>query len=44
MLSTTEDYLSHLNTLTAGHEFLAKPYMPDALAVKLREVLDQRAV
>ena len=40
----TGDYLSHLNTLTTGTEFLAKPYMPDALAVKVREVLDQRAV
>ncbi len=38
----TGDYLS--NTLTAGTVFLAKPYMPDALAVKVREVLDQRAV
>ena len=40
----TGEYLSHLNTLTTGTEFLAKPYMPDALAVKAREVLDQPAV
>ena len=40
----TGDYLSQLNTLTTGSEFLAKPYMPDALAVEVREVLDQRAV
>ena len=39
----TGDYLSHLNTLTTGSEFLAKPYIPDTLAVKVREVLDQRA-
>ena len=40
----TGEYLSQLNTLTTGTEFLAKPYLPDALVVKVREVLDQRAV
>ncbi len=40
----TGDYLSQLNTLTTGTEFLAKPYTPEALAVMVREVLDQRAV
>ena len=38
----TGDYLPHLNTSTTGTEFLAKPYMPNALAVKVREVLDSR--
>ena len=38
----TGDYLSELKPLTIGTEFLAKPYLPDALAVKVREVLDQR--
>ena len=38
----TGDYLPEANTLTTGIAFLAKPYMPDALAVKVREVLDQR--
>ncbi len=38
----TGEYLS--NTLTTGTEFLAKPYLPDAQAVQVREVLDQRAV
>ena len=40
----TGDSVSQLNILPTGTEFLAKPYMPDALAVKVREVLDQRAV
>ncbi len=40
----TGDYLSQLNTLTTGTEFLAKPYMPETLAIKVREVLDQRPV
>ena len=40
----TGDYLSQLNTLNAGTEFLAKPYLPDALAIKVREVLDRQAV
>ena len=37
----TGDYLSHLNTMPSGTEFLAKPYMPEALAVRVREVLDK---
>ena len=40
----TGDYLSQLNTLNTGTEFLAKPYLPDTLAVKVREVLDRQAV
>ena len=32
---------AHFDYLPAGTDFLAKPYMPDALAVKVREVLDQ---
>ncbi len=40
----TGDYLPQANTLATGIAFLAKPYMPDALAVKVREVLDRRAV
>ena len=40
----TGDYLSQINTLSAGTEFLAKPYLPDALAIKVREVLDRQAV
>ena len=39
----TGDYLHQANTLATGIAFLAKPYLPDALAVKVREVLDQRA-
>ena len=31
-----------LDFLPTGTEFLAKPYMPDALVVKVREVLDRR--
>ena len=38
------EYLSQLNTLNTGTEFLAKPYLPETLAVKVREVLDRRAV
>ena len=38
----TGDSVSELNILPTGAEFLAKPYLPDALAVKVREVLDQR--
>ena len=34
------DCLSQLNTWTTVTEFLAKPYMPDGLEVKVREVLD----
>ena len=38
------DSVSQHDNLPTGTEFLAKPYLPDALAVKVREVLDQRAV
>jgi len=37
------DSVSEHGNLPTGTEFLAKPYMPDALAVKVREVLDQQA-
>ena len=37
----TGDSVPQLNALPTGTEFLAKPYVPDALAAKVREVLDQ---
>ncbi|MFB3120540.1 MAG: ATP-binding protein, partial [Stenotrophomonas maltophilia] len=36
------DSLSELDALPTGTEFLPKPYMPETLAVKVREVLNQR--
>ncbi len=38
----TVDSLSELDALPTGTEFLPKPYMPETLAVKVREVLNQR--
>ena len=37
----TGDSVSELNILPTGTDFLAKPYMPETLAVKVREVLDR---
>ena len=34
------DYLAPINALPTGTEFLAKTYLPDALAVKVRKVMD----
>ena len=31
---------SHLNTLAPGTEFLAKPYLPSSLTIRVRELLD----
>ncbi|MCH8744850.1 MAG: response regulator [Chloroflexi bacterium] len=39
----TGDFISSVNNSPTSSNFLAKPYMPEALAVKVREVLDQRA-
>ncbi len=36
------DSLFELDALPTGTEFLPKPYMPETLAVKVREVLNQR--
>ena len=35
------DSVPDLDILPAGSDYLAKPYLPDALAVKVREVLDR---
>ena len=37
----TGDSVSELNILPTGTDFLAKPYMPETLGVKVREVLDR---
>ena len=37
----TGDSVSQLNLLATGTDFLAKPYLPETLAVKVREVLDR---
>jgi CheY-like chemotaxis protein/two-component sensor histidine kinase len=39
----TDDTISHHGVLEAGVEFLAKPYTPAALALKVRELLDASA-
>jgi two-component system, cell cycle sensor histidine kinase and response regulator CckA len=37
----TERFVASDNLLDLGVDFLAKPFMPDAMATKIRELLDR---